>query len=350
MKKNITRKISLTILALISVGLCTSCINEWTKNEAIEIYEPTLEEKNPELYKEYLELLRQYKKSDHKVVYVSFDNHVKEPVSRAHHIDVIPDSVDYVELLHPDNLVDREIAEMNETRTQKGTKYIYTISYAAMETEYLAKVAKDKESTPEGEQPSEPKEADFLSFINDYVMKGLAISQRYDYDGIILSYMGQGIINSTEAEIAIYRARQEAFINPIMAWANEHSAKDLIFEGRAYNLLDKAVLSRCKNIIVSTSFAQSVSGVEKILRMSLREDIPSDKFVVAVQTPNIDNTDDKTTGFFDGKSSILETSYWIRNSNKDYTVAGFAVYKVQNDFYSINRVYNNTRVAISTIN
>lgn len=350
MKKNITRNISLSVVALLTIGLCTSCINEWTQNEAIEIYEPTLEEKNPEAYAEYLEMLRQYKKSDHKVVYVSFDNRLKEPVTRAHHIDVIPDSVDYVELEYPDNLVDREIAEMNETRSRKGTKYVYVISYAAMETEYLAKVAKDKESVTEGQTPAQPTEADFLAFINEYALKGLTLSKKYNYDGIVLSYMGQGIINSTEAEIAVYRARQEAFINPILAWANENPTKDLVFEGRAYNLLDKGILARCRNIIVASSFAQSVSGVEKILRMSLQEGVPTDKIVVAVQTPNIDNPDDKSTGFFDGRSAILETAYWISQPSKEYTVAGLAIYKVQNDFYDINKIYKNTRVAISSIN
>lgn len=350
MKNNIIKKLTLSALALLSSVIFASCIDEWTQTESIQIDEPTLEEKNPELYAEYLEMLRQYKKSEHKVVYVSYNNLVKDPVSRAHHIDVIPDSVDYVELIHPDDLVERELEEMDDTRNRKGTKFIYTISYSTLEDEYLLKVVAGKENISESEKFVKPTEEDFLVFINEYTTSKLALAQKYNYDGVILSYMGQGLLNSTEEEKAIYTARQKAFLAPISKWAESNPEKLLSFEGRAYNLINKAILQRCNHIIVPSSYASSASGVEKILRMSLREDIPVEKLMVAVQTPNIDNPNDKTTGYFDGESAILGIGYWMGHLHNDFEVAGMAIYNVNNDFYNINKIYGNTRKAISLIN
>lgn len=73
------------------------------------------------------------------LTYVWFDNNnAKTPASRGEHINVVPDSVDVISLLHPDNLNERELKEIDEVR-ERGTKVIYTISFSNIEVLYKAK-------------------------------------------------------------------------------------------------------------------------------------------------------------------------------------------------------------------
>ena len=62
-------------------------------------------------------------------MYAWFDNSEKKSVSRAQHLVDLPDSLDVVSLLCPDNLSDWEIREMSEIQMEKGTKVIYDISF-----------------------------------------------------------------------------------------------------------------------------------------------------------------------------------------------------------------------------
>ena len=105
--------------------LLVSC----TDVESIDINRPGLEEQSPELYAKYLENLNTYKRSDdHKVAYAWFDNSVKAPYSRAHHISDIPDSLDVVSMMYPADLAEFELTDMATVR-RKGTKVVYTISF-----------------------------------------------------------------------------------------------------------------------------------------------------------------------------------------------------------------------------
>ena len=84
-----------------------------------------------------MENLRQYKAdAEHEKVYAWFDNSGKNPVSRAQHLVDLPDSLDVVSLLCPDNLLDWEIREMAEIRMKKDTKVIYDISFDSIKVAY----------------------------------------------------------------------------------------------------------------------------------------------------------------------------------------------------------------------
>ena len=79
----------------------------------------------------------EYKKSEHTLVYTWFDNSEKAPYSRAHHITDLPDSIDIVSLMYPDNLATWELEDMESVRENKATKVIYSIDF---ESSFLASV------------------------------------------------------------------------------------------------------------------------------------------------------------------------------------------------------------------
>ena len=117
--------------------LLLSGCSEWTEPQSVEIKVPTLESQNPELYAQYLQSLREYRSSDHKVMIAKFDNVPGAPSGRAEHLNCLPDSVDYVILNNPDNLSDAMVTEMDEIRQEKGMKTMYTVSYDTIEDEYI---------------------------------------------------------------------------------------------------------------------------------------------------------------------------------------------------------------------
>ena len=100
------KKIVFTFFLIISTALF-SC-SEWTEMESIDIKEPDITAQNPELYAKYLENLRAYKKSEHKQVYVWFDNSEKTPRTRAHHLTTLTDIIEGGALSHHDQCAECE--------------------------------------------------------------------------------------------------------------------------------------------------------------------------------------------------------------------------------------------------
>ena len=127
MKNRLKPIICVFMLSSLTLGACTDV-------ESLNISQPSAQELNPEAYAQYLNNLREYKNSEHQVVYAWFDNSVKAPASPAQHITNVPDSVDFISMMTPE-LSDFEKADI-ETVHQKGTKVVYTISYDDIKTAY----------------------------------------------------------------------------------------------------------------------------------------------------------------------------------------------------------------------
>ena len=102
MKRNIKKFLFPAVaVAALSLAACS----DWTETESLDINYPSLEEQNPELYKQYLQALRDYKAGEHKVVFVSMDNTTSAPAQRNEHLTTMPDSVDIICLMNPDNCI-----------------------------------------------------------------------------------------------------------------------------------------------------------------------------------------------------------------------------------------------------
>ena len=139
MRKIIENNISClsgAVASAMTLFLFAGC-SEWTEPESVKINVPTLESQNPELYAQYLQSLRDYRSSEHKVMVTKYDNKATAPVGQAEHLNALPDSVDYVILMNPDELSDAVVSEMSEIREEKGTMTLYTVSYDTIEDEYF---------------------------------------------------------------------------------------------------------------------------------------------------------------------------------------------------------------------
>ena len=348
--KNISKyKFALYGMGLIASFLFSSC-DDWTENELLDINQPGIEDENPALYADYLESLRAYKNAEHKSIFVSFDNKEKQPFNRAQHINVIPDSVDIVSLSFPNNLVDREMEEINKARENKGTKFLFTVSFDAIKLNYFQLKDAENKAKEEGVEIVSPLPT-FINYMVDSLHNSFSLVNKYNYDGVCFAYEGKSILHMTEMEKAEYRSYHNAFIGILKDWSTRNNDKMVLFQGKPQNLLDKSFLPNCKYIIIPCSGAGNGSKLSYNIYSAAVEGVPTDRFIVAVETISLDPADAKTGYWADGETLSVEgTSVWVAAEHEDFTVAGMGIYNVSNDFFSSERVYHYTRMAIDNIN
>ena len=161
------RKIEIAAALLLATTFGLPSCEDWTDVDNLSVEYENVEQQNPELYSRYLASLREYRKTDHTLVYAWYDNSVKVPVSRAHYLRDVPDSIDVVGLIHPDSLTQSEIEQMNYLREQKGMKIVYTIDFDGMKTDYTNIV-----------EPADP-DRDFRSYLTDTLSYTLSLLKKY---------------------------------------------------------------------------------------------------------------------------------------------------------------------------
>lgn len=339
--------------------------SEWTEPQSVEIYEPTLESQNPELWAQYLQSLREYRGSEHKVMMAKFDNVDGAPTGRAEHINCLPDSVDYVIMNNPDNLSDAMVSEMAEIRTEKGMKTLYTVSYDTIDDEYAAYVeewnaehapetGEDRDADQTPEEPAEQPQAfgEFLGERTDYY---LSLCDKYEYDGIIAGYTGVFPGSLQEDAQAELLANQTVFFDKIKAWKESHGQSLLFFEGMPVNILyDITLLDSCDYIIVDASSVSTAEEVTFTVMMALPEGFAAERIIIGTTMPSM--TDDKDeSGYFsaaDGSQiyAVTGVAEWMVRTDSDIDKAGMCVDHAQYDYFDVNKIYRHIRAAIDTMN
>lgn len=362
MKNRLKNSLFFPVLCLLMVAGFSAC-SDWTETESLKVNAPNIGNQDPELYARYLEHLRAYKKSDHKIVYSWFDNSLKQTFSSGHHIVTVPDSVDIISLMSPDHLTDQEIEEMRTVQNDKGTKVIFTISYPEIERQYKAwleeqegnqetpAVVAEKGGNNEGESGEVPENG-FTTYMTSYMDRALALVDKYGYDGLAIHYEGKSSNHMTEAEKAEYTALQQAFLAKVTGWYAGHKGKMLVFEGLPQNLVDKSILNDCKYIVLRTYTAASLYNLVYNVNMACVDGVPTDRFIVSVQPFSTDESDVKTGHFADtgdgNTSAILQAATWVASSEgENYTKAGLGIYNIQQDYFNTILIYQYTREAIS---
>lgn len=332
------------IITLLFAASCAfvSC-DDWTDIESIDIKQPSIEEQNPELYTKYLENLRQYKaEPEHKKVYGWFDNSEKSPSSRSQHLINLPDSLDAISLMYPENLVDWELEEIAETREKKGTKVIYTIDFDAIKFAYNSKseVAKEKE----------PVTDDFKGFLIDTLQHSLSILKKYSYDGICIAYKGKSMRHLPENERREYIQNESCFIGIINDWIWRNPEANIAFVGKPQNLYDNSILKNCQLIFVWGTDATSVDMLTYTFSIAACDGVDKNRLGILVEPP-LPNDLDKETGYFqNGKPAIQELSSWVKGSHNGLKVSGVAIYNISADYFNVSKDYMHTRNVIAALN
>lgn len=332
--------------ALVATTVSFASCSDWNDVESVNVIQPNIKDQNPALYAKYLESLRAYKNSDHKLVYAWFDNSEKTPFNRAQHLTEIPDSVDVVALMHPDKLVDRELKEIESIKTEKGTKVIYTIDFDAMKLIYDLR-AKEQPAPKEGETSTFP---DFITFMTDSLSYSLSLANKYNYDGISISYLGKDMMHMNPTQKATYIENQNMFMGMIKTWLEKHTNKIIVFEGQPQNLIDKTILEKFQTILLPVLNVKNQDEFTYTLTNAKVEGVPTDRLGIKVSSISLDKADNKTGYMANGQSAIQIAAEWAMSAHDGYTIKGLGIHNISTDYYNPALVYKYSRIAIETLN
>lgn len=339
MMKNMYRK---AILALGIVALFQSSCSDWTDPESLSMDYATIETQNPELYENYLKDLREYRASEHQLVYAWFDNSEKVPCSRAHHLTDLPDSIDVVGLIYPDRLTNMEIGEIKAIREDKGMKVIYTIDYDKIKSAYNDKVLSASNE--------EPFSKDFRPFLTDSLTYALSLASKYNYDGICISYTGKSSLHMAENELREYKQNENCFMEIISDWMERTGGKySLVFQGYPQNVLSEnaIVLDKSSILFISGLEANSTSELASLLTKGYIEKYKDHYGISVIGIPLKNSDRHYMMGDVLAVNAVAE---WASVPQSGLNICAVGAYDVSGDYFSADSNYKNIRNMISILN
>lgn len=353
----------LFLVACLASTLSFSACDDWTEVESLDMHSSSLEEQNSQLYNDYLQDLRNFKAADHKITLVSFDNPLGEPLKQGERLTVLPDSLDFVNLNNADNLSSGIQEEMVKVRNDKGTRFVYTISYDKFESDWNAKVKEEENETF--------TEEDALEFIGKCTDDALAICDKFGYDGIIVEYTGLSLVSMTEDMLKQYNVRQQNFFNRIMEWKKAHQEKALMLYGNVQYLVPEnmPMLAEYNAIILKTLNSTNAEDVTLKAYMAVQagqdavagnegmvNPVPADRFIACVETPRLEDKE-QTHGYWNtmtegGEKTLASygAARWAISSSVDIVRKGIYILNAHNDYYDNAVVYQHVRESIFIMN
>lgn len=335
------------ILTMFCFTALFAACDDWTDTESIPVSEADIEKDNPALYQTYLANLREYRNSERKYTYVWFDNIVGAPVSRGQRISTIPDSVDVVNLMNPDGLSTYVVDDMKFAQKEKGMQFVVSVSYPDLEKQYEQQLMQNA-----GKEVENNGTDGFFAFTAGYIDRQLALVEQYGYDGISVLFYGMKTTHLTNEEKEAYLAKESAFMSKIAEWVTVHPDKLFLFEGNPQNLTDKSVLPAAEFIVLRTELLKYASALEFEVLTAIDPQVPTDRFMVAVNAKSLD--DEKTGYFFDKDGKLVPcipvAAEWVDTHTSKFTKIGLGILNAQNDYYNPGNSYRNIREAIAIMN
>ena len=351
-------KYSLFALFFMTLALIMNSCSDWTIPESLDLKNPSLGERNPQLYADYIKDLNKYKAGEHKITVVSFENSKESPTGQQERLTTIPDSIDFICLNNPNNISYETQDEMIEIR-KKGTRTVYIMSYENFEKDW-------KEMVKENPTLTEEQELVYLDKCTDDM---LALCDKYNYDGIMVDYTGRSLVSLKEEDLMRYNKRQQTFFNKVMSWREKHGDKTLMFYGNVQYLVpgNMSMLKKYNYIVLKSALSTNGDDltVKSLLALQAGEDVknalyegvnpvPADRFMACVELPQADDQT-FTKGYWntvDASGNKITASrgaaQWMVQSSPDFTRSGIFIMNVQNDYY--NNTYGYLREAICIMN
>lgn len=351
--KSKKRNYSLFLAACLATSVLLGACEDWTEIESLDINTPSLQETNPQLYEDYLKDLNTYKGGNHKLVMVSVDN-VADPSKQAERLTALPDSVDYISLNNPDNLSAAMVADFDKVRV-KGMKVVYTINFAEFEETWKDMQKADPSLTEE----------DAVAYLNQRTEDMLALTDKYNFDGIIADYTGRSLVSLKGEELEQYSNRQANFFNLLKTW-KEKIGKSLLFYGNVqYLTADNISLTGMFDYLILKTALSSNGGdltLKALLAVQAGKDVfgdesnpvPTDRFIACVQLPKADDKD-QIIGYWNSLNELGEkmlategAAWWNIQASENFERKGMFIMNVQADYY--NDTFASVREVIQIMN
>ena len=346
-------------IILLSIALLAGC-SDWTKPESIEIEKNSIETSNPELYAKYCEALREYKTTDHKVVYTTYDNVSAEAANGSEKLTMLPDSIDFVQMMNLEISATHQ-TEMKQVKETFGTRFVARFSvdeckaaYDAYVESLEAEVEEAEEEGAEGEdteEPAAPEVPAYADFFAAEFAKVTAAVAEYGLDGFTFAFTGKNSDGMTAEQQEAYAAEQAADFAPLKTWIAANSSKVLFLEGNPQYILDTQVLNAASYYILPTRSCRSVGELALFgLNAANSGKLPQNaKLIYSVETPSFIEEEYLVGQFVLGEQIPLAADWLAKDAS--YAKSGIAIWNVQRDYFNTSgMVYPNVRKAIKTMN
>lgn len=317
-----------TILFIFAVSLLAISCDKWTQPQNLDFHRKTPQQLDPSGYAKYLEGIREYKKSEHKQMFVTMKAYSTHPSSQAQHIMAMPDSADFICVTMEEEIYKSVAEEINEVRESKGTQVLLNVDYAPIYAEWS--VLEDQRAD-EGRPAATDEE--IVSFFKRKTQAQLVNCSKYGFHGLQVTYIGN---RSTH----FYQLSQDTYISTIMEFYKNTPELRLVFRGSARNIEDKEFLAAISHVVI-------IAGEEKKLNSLVARlgDAPTDRIIMEVTVPSVDNPEQA------GRSAV-EAAQWVieEQGNEKFTPLGLAVSNANDDYFNKTSAFWNIRAAINTMN
>ena len=297
MKRN--KLIGLLSLCLLAATFA-SC-EDWNETEAVK--------QKVERRAEYTAALRDYKQSEHFIVYARLFNSPQPGTSEKDFMRCLPDSLDIVSLTNADNFSKYDAEDMPAMR-EKGTKVLYQVDYAGRS----------------GELTDETK-------LGAYLDKVIAAVEKNGLDG----YSFTGIPNAGDAATATAAA---LIVERLSAAKTEGQL--LVFEGNPLFLTEDA-LSKVDYVVLDTEATENVTDLKmQVLNATGYAGVPATKLLLAAAAgaPLYDENVEEHAAITEMAERVVSLG----------PLAGLGTYDIYNDYYDLDMNYKLVRNAIQTLN
>ena len=346
-----------TSILLISLAILASC-SDWTKPESIEISKNSIADSNPELYAKYCEALREYKNSDHKITYATYENSSDVVANGSQKISMIPDSVDFVQFMNTE-VSEANLSEMKQVKNTFGTRFVVRFSVTDCEAAYEAYVAEMEAAAEEAEGEetegeegtvTEPEIATFETFYAEELKKVTDKVAEYGLDGFTFEFTGKNIDGMTAAQQEEYAATSAMVMAPLKTWIAANSSKVFFLEGNPQYVLDAEVLAAASYFILPTRECRSVGelglfGLNAYTSGKLPEGA---KLLYTVETPSFIEEEYLVGQFVLGEQIPLAAEWLAKDASFDKS--GLVIWNLQRDYFNPGFTYPNVRQAIKVMN
>lgn len=298
-----------------TAGLLATACSDWTEVEPVKQKPSRPSEQNPELWAQYTAALREYKKSDHTLIFASFSNGAAVATSEKDCLRSLPDSLDIVSLTRADHISEYDVEDMAVLQ-EKGIRVVWFVDYATRSEEFQD-----------------------LAALGNYLDKVIAKVNELGLDGF--SFSGIPIYGTAE-EQAAQQAVAALFIEKFSPLAGPGKGKLLLFEGDP-QFLAAADRAKVDYFVLDTKDTDNASTLKmQVFRALGATAIPREKLLIAARTESEFIDEDKVNS-----NSIEALTMRVVELGP---LAGLCIYDVNQDYFGTETVYSLTRNAIQTLN
>ncbi len=290
-----------------SVAALAGC-SKWTEPRLVEYPLTHPWDTNPQEWAEYTASLREYRNTQHNIVYARFHNSPDKIESEKNSLRSMADSVDIVSLTNADNISSYDIEDFGLLR-EKGIRILYQIDYASRSGEF-----RDKSSL-------EAYLASAIDAVSEYGLDGWSFTGIYKW----------GDAASEEASKLIFQKLNEA----------KTGSQLVVFEGDPQFVTEKD-RRKLDYVVLDTENTNRPGSILTAASSAVSSGVPAKRLLLAAKVGSfIIDSNSKDA------DAVLEMAN-ILLSSKSY--GGLAVYNIEDDYYSPDGNYLKVRSAIQTLN